>query len=119
MSDEIKQRLQESADQCIKSYEAWRKAEKDTGARETLQEAVHDIRKVASRLEIELAVSERDQMTQKPMPIPQNRNAQGKIQNPNNDKPKNENKPKTQDLKAGLKRKSPPKEEPSKEAQGE
>ena len=31
MADEIKQRLQDSTDNCIKSYEAWRKDEKNVG----------------------------------------------------------------------------------------
>lgn len=78
MPDEIKDRLQSCSDTCIKSYEAWRKDEKSGSAREALQESIHEIRKVASRLEIELAVSERDQMAQKPIPIPSHRNSQGK-----------------------------------------
>lgn len=119
MSDEIKKRLQESTDQCIQSYEAWRKDEKNESARETLQDAVHEIRKVASRLEIELAVSEREQTTQKPLPIPQNRNAQEKSQEAKSNKPKSEKKPKNQDIKAGLKKKSPPKNDEPKKAEGE
>ncbi len=78
MADEIKQRLQDSTDNCIKSYEAWRKDEKNVGSREALQEAIHELRKVASRLEIELAISERDQMAQKPIPIPPHRNAKNR-----------------------------------------
>ena len=80
MPDEIKQRLQDSTDKCLKCYEAWRKDEKNDDAREALQEAVHEMRKVSSRLEIEMAISERDHTKQKPMPIPQNRNAKGKGQ---------------------------------------
>ena len=82
MPDEIKQRLQESADKCMKSYEAWSGDKKSADARETLQESVHELRKVASRLEIEVALSERDQTAQKPMPIPHHRDAKGRHQKP-------------------------------------
>lgn len=84
MSDEIKERLKETADHCVKSYEAWIKDKKDKGARNALQEAVHEMRKVASRLEIDLAVSERDQMTSNPIPVPPHRDARGRHQKPSN-----------------------------------
>lgn len=80
MPDDIKQRLQDSANKCVKAYEVWAGDKKNSGVRESLQEAIHEMRKITSRLEIELAVSERNQMTQKPMPIPQNRNAKGRHQ---------------------------------------
>lgn len=73
--DEIETRLRETSENCFKSYEAWRKDQKNSNVRETLQEAIHELRKVASRLEIELAVSERNEMTQKPIPIPPHRDA--------------------------------------------
>lgn len=73
--DEIEQRLRAGADACIKSYEAWRAKEKDSAAREALLEAVHELRKVASRLEIEMAVSERNEMAGKPLPIPPHRSS--------------------------------------------
>lgn len=73
--DEIEQRLRGSTDACIKSYEAWRAKEKDGATREALQEAVHELRKVASRLEIEMAVSERNEMAGKPLPIPPHRSS--------------------------------------------
>lgn len=73
--DEIEKRLRESADACFASYETWRKDQKNTDARETLQEAIHELRKVASRLEIELAISERNEMAQRPIPIPPHRDA--------------------------------------------
>ncbi len=81
MPDEIKQRLQDSTEKCVKSYEAWCKDKKNAEARETLQEAVHEVRKVASRLEIELVTSDRDNAPQKPMPAPSHRNAKGRHQN--------------------------------------
>lgn len=70
--DDIEKRLRETTDVCIKSYESWRENKKGP-AHEALREAVHDLRKVASRLEIEMAVSERDDMASKPLPIPPHR----------------------------------------------
>ncbi len=73
--DEIEKRLRETSDHCFASYESWRKEQKSSTARESLQDAIHELRKVASRLEIELAVSERNEMAQKPIPIPPHRDA--------------------------------------------
>jgi len=71
--DEIEKRLREGADNCIKFYEGWRSNEKDSRAREQLLEAVHELRKVAARMEIEMAISERDEMAARPIPIPPHR----------------------------------------------
>ena len=71
--DEIETRLKESADACVKAYQNWSSQKKNFEAREKLQEATHELRKVAARLEIEIAVSERDEMTQRPIPIPPHR----------------------------------------------
>lgn len=71
--DDIKKRLQTAADNCLKNYDAWDSDKKKTSNREDLQEAIHELRKVASRLEIEIAVSERDAMSDKPLPIPHHR----------------------------------------------
>ena len=73
--DEIETRLKEAAEDCIKAYESWNKQKKNHEAREKLQEATHELRKVAARLEIEIAVSERDDMTQRPIPIPPHRSS--------------------------------------------
>jgi hypothetical protein len=71
--DDISKRLRDAADNCVKSYEAWAQGKKDVGARESLQEAVHELRKVSARLEIEVAASERDDITQRHIPIPSHR----------------------------------------------
>jgi hypothetical protein len=71
--DEIGQRLRDSADACVSAYEAWAAAKKDVEIREGLQEAVHELRKISARLEIEMAVSEREQMAQRPIPVPPHR----------------------------------------------
>lgn len=73
--DDIGQRLRDSSDQCMVSYATWSKAKRDTAAREALLEAVHELRKVAARLEIEIAASERDEMTQRPLAIPPHRSS--------------------------------------------
>ena len=80
MSSEIKERLQTAGEACVKAYAAWDGNEKDEKARETLQDAIHELRKVTSRLEIELAISERDQMGQKKIPIPPHRASRKKVQ---------------------------------------
>lgn len=69
---EIKERLNNCAEACLKSYEAWID-KKGSQTRETLQESIHDLRKVVSRLEIEIAVSERDKMNETQIPIPSHR----------------------------------------------
>ena len=67
--------MQETSENCFKAYEAWVGDKKDTSLRETLQGTVHELRKVASRLEIEVAVSDRGTGGQKPMPIPSHRDS--------------------------------------------
>ncbi len=76
MDDATNARLRGAADECIAAYDRWTKSKKDLNARENLMEALHELRKVASRLEIEVAVSERDEMTQRPIPIPPHRASQ-------------------------------------------
>lgn len=71
--DDLEKRLRDATDGCIKVYEAWRKNQKDGPAREQLMEAVHELRKVAARLEIDMAISERDEMAARPIPIPPHR----------------------------------------------
>lgn len=73
--DNIKERLTTTSAECLKCYEAWKDNEKDEKAREAMQDAIHELRKVSSRLEIEMAKSERAQMTQKPLPIPPHRSS--------------------------------------------
>jgi hypothetical protein len=71
--DEMETRLRAAADNCIKFYAAWRTSQKDGKAREEMMEAVHELRKVAARLEIEMAISERDEMSSRPIAIPPHR----------------------------------------------
>ena len=71
--DEIQTRLQETSQNCSEAYGGWVDNKKDKKAQEELHSAIHELRKVSSRLEIELAVSERDQSASKPLPIPAHR----------------------------------------------
>lgn len=73
--DEIENRLRETADNCVKAYDAWSKSKKNAEARGALQESLHELRKVSARLEIEMASSERDEITQRQIPIPSHRSA--------------------------------------------
>ncbi|MGB1076956.1 MAG: hypothetical protein ACPG05_01505 [Bdellovibrionales bacterium] len=91
--DELATRLKEASDNCMKSYEAWSKDKKSASVREPLQEAVHELRKVAARLEIEVAVSERD-ANGKPLPIPGHRSQPKSGQKPAKKSPNKNNAPK-------------------------
>ncbi len=71
--EEIEKRLRESTDACIKSFENWVKQSKSLEAREALMETMHEVRKVVSRVEIEIAISERDRLGSRPIPIPSHR----------------------------------------------
>lgn len=73
--EEIEQRLKVATENCLKAHEEWAKNRKDGRTREQLMESVHELRKVAARLEIEIAISERDEMAAKPIPIPPHRSS--------------------------------------------
>lgn len=73
--DEIENRLRAAADSCIGKYAEWRANRHDGDTREALQDAIHELRKVSSRLEVELAVSEREELAMRPIPIPPHRAA--------------------------------------------
>ena len=89
--DGIATRLKETSEECIKAYDAWSKDKKDIVTREPLSDAVHDLRKVAARIEIELAVTERDEQG-RPMPIPGHR-SRGAHQGGHQQGGKNNNRP--------------------------
>ena len=59
MDDDIQTRLKETSQICLDAYVAWEGKKKDTKAQEELHSAIHELRKVSSRLEIELAISEK------------------------------------------------------------
>lgn len=68
--EDIEQRLKEATENCLKAHGEWKDEQKDSSKRESLMDSVHELRKVAARLEIMVAISERDQMASKPIPIP-------------------------------------------------
>lgn len=71
--EDIQERLKSASDACIKALTGWASQKQSVESRETLLEAVHELRKVAARLEIEMAASERAEMSGRPMPIPAHR----------------------------------------------
>ncbi len=78
--DDIQTRLKETSQNCLDAYITWEEDKKDLKAHEELHSAIHELRRVSSRLEIELAISERDQVTSKPIPIPSHRsNSKGEV----------------------------------------
>lgn len=68
--EEIGKRLNDTTEQCIKAFDAWKDSGSDKQKQEDLREAVHDLRKVASRLEIEMAARERKNSSSNAIPIP-------------------------------------------------
>ncbi len=71
--EDIQQRLKDCSDMCVKALASWAGQRQSNAAREDLLEALHELRKVAARLEIEMAVSERAEMPNRPMQIPSHR----------------------------------------------
>tara|TARA_R110001592_G_scaffold27763_12_gene102697 strand:- start:718 stop:1053 length:336 start_codon:yes stop_codon:yes gene_type:complete len=71
--EDIQTRLKETSQTCLEAYLVWDEKKQDPKSQEELHSAIHELRKVSSRLEIELAISERDQITSKPLPIPSHR----------------------------------------------
>ena len=82
----VKQRLEETVERCKKAYAEWEKDSKNIAAKQELEESVHELRKVTSRIEIELAISDRSNTNMKPMPIPPHRASQKPSQRKNNNR---------------------------------
>lgn len=80
--NEVQTRLAETSKICLEAYGKWVEDKKDSSIKEALQSAIHELRKVSSRLEIELAVSEREHSTSKPLPIPSHRSTNKAPQTP-------------------------------------
>lgn len=66
-------RLQEAAAKCLSSLDAWNKDLNNETARDTLLESVHELRKVTSRLEIDIAMNDRQVTNAKPLPLPEHK----------------------------------------------
>jgi hypothetical protein len=100
-SENTAQRLQETAAKCLSSLDSWNKDLKDTNAREALLEAVHELRKVTSRLEIDIAMNDRKAVNAKTIPIPEHKSKMER----KNQKPLSEILPIAELKEAGAKRK--------------
>ena len=90
---EIKERLSNATADCLAKYDTWHADQSERKGREELLDALHELRKAAARLEIEMAISERDQMASNPIPIPAHRSSKrqhggGKDGNRDNSAPK-------------------------------
>ena len=70
--EDVKTRLEKCSATCLETYQTW-DSKKETKTREDLQEAIHELRKVASRIEIEITKSERANSSSKSIPIPAHR----------------------------------------------
>ncbi len=73
MEEDIQTRLEDTSKNCLEAYNVWNEKKQDKKAQGDLHSAIHELRKVSSRLEIELAISEREHITSKPIPIPSHR----------------------------------------------
>ena len=72
-AEETAMRLQETAAKCLSSLNAWNKDLNNRDAREALLDSVHELRKVTSRLEIDIALNDRKATNAKPMPVPEHK----------------------------------------------
>lgn len=66
-------RLKDLSEHTVTTFGAWHKSRADEALTENAQEAVHELRKVAARLEMELISAERERFSQAPIPIPAHR----------------------------------------------
>ena len=78
--EEIQQRLKDAAELSMKTLAAWASNKQNSEARESLLEAIHELRKVSARLEIEIATSERAETSHRNLPIPSHRSHQRRPQ---------------------------------------
>lgn len=72
--DGTEARLRETARGCLVAYRGWRTTPGETSI-QTLNDAVHELRKVLARIEIDMSASRREEQGQRPIPIPPHRAA--------------------------------------------
>ena len=72
--DEVEARLRETARGCLAAYRTWRQQPGQSSI-QSLSDAVHDLRKVLARIEIDMSASRRDEQVARPIPIPAHRAA--------------------------------------------
>lgn len=73
MIKEALDRLKDLSEHTIATFQAWDKNRAAEDLTEAAQEAVHELRKVAARLEMSLIAAERAGFSQTPIPIPGHR----------------------------------------------
>ena len=69
------QRMAEAATAASEAYRKWKAGPGEAGM-QTLADALHDLRKVIARMEIEISASRREEHAARPIPIPMHRAAQ-------------------------------------------
>ncbi len=72
--DAIEARLRETARGCLVAYRSWRQTPGETSV-QTLNDAVHELRKALARVEIDLSASRREEPSMRPIPVPAHRAA--------------------------------------------
>ncbi len=72
--DATEARLRETARACLVAYRGWRQGPGEVSV-QTLNDAVHDLRKVLARIEIDLSTSRREEQGMRPIPVPAHRAA--------------------------------------------
>ncbi len=72
--DATEARLRETARACLVAYRGWRQGPGEVSV-QTLNDAVHDLRKVLARIEIDLSASRREEQGLRPIPVPAHRAA--------------------------------------------
>lgn len=72
--DETEGRLRETAKTCLLTYRGWKQTPGETSI-QALSDAVHELRKVLARIEIDMSASRREEQAIRPIPIPAHRAA--------------------------------------------
>lgn len=72
--DATEGRLRETARGCLSAYRGWRQGPGENTL-QGLSDAVHELRKVLSRIEIDMSASRREEQAIRPIPIPAHRSA--------------------------------------------
>lgn len=70
--DTTEVRLRDASTQCLSVYRTWRQSPGE-GSIQALNDAVHELRKVLARIEIDMSASRRDEQVTRPIPIPTHR----------------------------------------------
>jgi hypothetical protein len=69
-AEDVQSRLKQTSDRCVACYKAWTSGNEGEG---DLNNALHELRRVLARIEIEVAASHADEGAQRAIPIPMHR----------------------------------------------